>query len=85
MVELKRMTKNIKQLSKIHNRMAHVKWLNSETDNLNGKYDAQPFILKRQLKFNVETDNLCTFSLLYNSKIYQRAIASDATFTILQL
>ena len=43
MVELKRMTKNIKQLSKIHNRMAHVKWLNSETDNLNEKYDAQQF------------------------------------------
>ena len=27
------------------------------------------FILKRQLKFNVETDNLCTLSLLFHSKI----------------
>ena len=32
------------------------------------------FILKRQLKFNVETDNLCTFSLLFlfRSKIDQK-------------
>ena len=32
------------------------------------------FNLKRQLKFNVETDNLCTFSLLFlfHSKIDQK-------------